>query len=349
MSFLGSSSYLGVDIGTSSVKIVELGKDKTQTKLLTYGSIELETNIFKDDSQGVKLVVASAIKEIYKKARVRSKKAISSLPGFAVFSSLIDLPKMSQKELGEAIKYEAKRYVPISLENMVLDWKVVKEKEVSTKEGLGTSSLQVLLTAAPKALVNRYVDIFKETGLSLTGLETEAFALARSLVGNDESAVLILDIGSSATEVVVVDHKFPVLTRTLEVGGKAATEAISKSLNVSFERADQFKKDFGVKSEKQKTPEAITTVINQIVSEVKNTLSLYHGKSNRSVSKIILSGGGSWMPGIEKLISDEVNIKTYRGNPWARIIFPEALSSSLEQIGPHFAVAVGLAMREISK
>lgn len=346
MALFKPDSYVGVDIGTASVKVVELAKTKTGSRLLTYGLIELANQVDKNGSHN-DTNVARSIQSILSEAGVHGRQGVSSLPGFSVFTSLIELPKMTEKEVSEAIKYEAKRYVPISLENMVLDWKVVRQEEVTTKEGLGTSKMDVLLTAAPKSLVNRYVKIFKESGLKLVGLETEAFALTRSLIGNDKSPTLILDIGGSATDIFVIVGGFPILTRTIETGGRAITASISQRLRVSLDRAEQFKRDFGSKSEQQNVPEVMRQSMQAIVEEVKNVLKLYYGKNEEKIEKIVLSGGDAQMKWLPKFIEDEVEIKTFVGNPWARISYPQALAPVLESIGPHFAVAVGLAMREL--
>ena len=336
-----------MDVGTASVKVVELERGANGPRLATYGLIELESDVVSNNSLDMQQVVSRAITEISKQAQVQSKRAVSSLPGFSVFTSLIDLPKMNDKELSQAIKYEAKRYVPISLDNMVLDWKVVNVRDVSTKEGLGSTSMQVLLTAAPKALVDRYVGIFRGTEMKLVGLETEAFALTRSLVGNDRAPILVLDIGASATDVIVVANGFPILNRTLEVGGQVLTETIAQSLNVSLGRAEQFKRDLGVRQHGQAMPPAIQSVLNRIVSEVQNTLKLYYAKQQQKIVKIVLTGGAAQLGGLSKYLESEINIKTFMGNPWARVSYPQNLAATLQEIGPNFAVAIGLAMREM--
>lgn len=348
MPWFKTNNCVGVDVGTASVKVVELERGSTGPRLATYGLIELASDVVRNNSADMQKIVATAINEIAKQAQVQSKNAVSSLPGFSVFTSLIDLPKMTDKELSQAIKYEAKRYVPIPLDNMVLDWKVINVRDVTTKEGLGSTSMQVLLTAAPKALVDRYVGIFRGTTLKLVGLETEAFALARSLIGNDRSPILVLDIGSAATDVIIVANGFPVLNRTLEAGGKVLTETIAQSLNVSLARAEQFKRDLGIKQHGQPLPPAIQSVLGRITGEIQNTLKLYYGKpSSQPITKIVLTGGASQLSGLSEYLEGEIKIKTFVGNPWARITYPEALARILQEIGPNFAVAIGLAMREM--
>ncbi|MDP2696125.1 MAG: pilus assembly protein PilM, partial [bacterium] len=196
-----SDSYLGIDIGGSSLKIVELANVNNRPQLVTYGFIDDIPNIIKDDNSQIRAEIASHLKHLVKETKVTSNRAVAALPSFSVFSSIINLPAMKEKDLISAVRWEAKKFVPIPLEEMILDWEVLqdsgapldkddkntkdKDKKKDNKKPEDKNlkgNLKVLLTAAPNNLVNRYVDIFKQAGLSLVGLETESFALERALV-----------------------------------------------------------------------------------------------------------------------------------------------------------------------
>ena len=173
--FSSKKSYIGIDLGTSSIKIVELENEKGKPKLITYGFSEQSTDIVKSDSQETQKEIVAALKAIISKAKVTTPKAIAALPSFAVFSSIISLPAMSKKDLVAAVRWEAKKFVPMPLEEMILDWKVLdggkgeekddkKDKKKDKKEknvqpASGSKNIKILLTAAPKTLVKRYVDI----------------------------------------------------------------------------------------------------------------------------------------------------------------------------------------------
>jgi len=378
------TSYLGIDLGTGSIKLVELESADGRPRLVTYGMIEIETDVSHEDSKTDRAKAASVLRSLVDRTGARSRVAVAALPNFSVFSSVISLPKLDEKKLAEAVTWEAKKFVPMPIENVVLDWKILEETKIeegtapvpeegSKVEPAGGENnkaedrndvlkeqrlakckavVRVLLTAAPKHLVERYVAIFSMAGLNLLSLETESFALSRSLVGNDPSATLIVDVGSITTDLTLVENRIPVLARSIDVGGKTITKAIADTLGVSPERAEQFKRDVGIAA--SGTPggeEGIAKIINQsfgpVVNEMEYTLDLSKGSSKSRVEKILLTGGSSFLPSLAQYLTDSLSIKTFVANAWARVSYPKDLQKSLENIGPRMSVAIGLAMREI--
>lgn len=378
--FHHNQSYLGVDIGSASIKIVELKSEKGRPRLMTYGYVEEETNVVKSDSRETQEFIIAAIQKILNEARMVSRKAVAALPSFAVFSSVITLPAMSSKELVNAVKWEAKKFVPMPLEEMVLDWKVLKNegekdsrvpkflaKKESVKDEQPKSdaspaggepehkkdehrAVKVLLTAAPRSLVERTVGIFKQAHVELVSLETQSFALQRSLIGNDRSVIMMLDVGAVSTDISVVVGGIPVLNRSIDVGGATITAAIANTMNIDANRAEQFKRDFGIAgggAGGEKIPKTIEFTFTSIVNEIRYVLNLYSGQHDAPIEKIILAGGSAFLPHLPEYLADVLNIKTYIGDPWARVVYPVDLRPVLQEIGPRFAVSVGLAMREI--
>lgn len=335
--------YLGVDIGTASLKAVELENDNGKARLSTYGLTKLPNDIIRSSSEKVIEDLAGALREIVDKANISAKKATTALPGFAVFTHSFDLPRIPENEISKAVLYEAEKFLPRDITEMIIDWEIVEKPNSKTEKN------KILLTAAPKNLVNRYTKIFKIAGLNLESLETEAFALARSLVGTDKSPVLIIDMGATATDVEIIDHGSPLLTRTVNFGGNAITQSIAGSMNIVFDRAEQFKKDFGLAQDKLggQVPRAIQPVVEAIVKEIKQTFNLFYSQGGRKIEKIILTGGSAKLFDFDKFLEKLLGINVYVGNPWARVSYPEELEPMVKEIGPDFAVAIGLAMREI--
>lgn len=349
-------NFLGIDIGTSSIKVVELKNETGRPKLVTYGFVEESMDLIKNDSpQGLAHVVA-VLRHIFEQAKIGSDKAVAALPSFAVFTSIISLPAMSEKDLLAAVRWEAKKFVPMPIEEMILDWRVIKEQAheapaaSSVPPSVGKQKdMKILLTAAPKTLVKRYVDVFKAADLQLVSLETESFALERSLIGNDPSPIMIIDIGAIATDISVIVRGIPILNRSIDVGGETITKSIMNSLNIDRERAEQFKKDFGMSTDQnnQQIPRTIEFIISSIVNESRYCLNLYQGQGARGVEKVVLSGGSAFLPQLPEYLSRVLNLKVFIGDPWARVIYPTELKAPLQEIGPRFAVAIGLAMRNI--
>ena len=380
MPLLGSkSSYLGVDLGTSSIKMVELKEEKGRPRLVTYGFAEKQMDIIKSDSAEAQARIVDSLKQIAKKSGVTTTKVVAALPSFAVFTSIISLPSMSKKDLVAAVRWEAKKFVPMPLEEMILDWKVLQgaeqkedalagkdkkakpdpkakndqKKSVADIGGKKESGFKVLLTAAPKNLVKRYVEIFKVANFQIVSLETEAFAQERSLIGNDPAPVMIVDIGAIATSISVISDSIPVLNRSVDIGGATITKAIANSLNIDIERAEQFKRDVGVTfgtgagAGQSQIPRTIEFIVTSIVNEIKYVLNIYQNQSKKEVEKIVLAGGSSFLPNLPSYLENLLGIRVFIGDPWARIVYPVELKPVLAELGPRFAVAIGLAMREI--
>ncbi len=403
-------SYLGIDVGTASIKVVELKSEAGRPYLMTYGYIDIATDIIRSNTPQTRQKIVDSLKKVITTAQVTTTNAIAALPTFSVFNSIITLPQMSTKDLASAIKWEAKKYVPLPLEEMVLDWKVLKESSLTSvipaltssgKEGQKEKSVdestdksgktkqkggfslfgkkkkdkdkeesekpknspieaqekkkleitKVLVTAAPKNLVSRYIEIFKQAGLKLISLETEAFALARSLIGSDRSTVMIIDIGSITTDICVIEQGVPVLNRSIDVGGFTISQAIAKSLDINLARAEQFKRDFGVNvnqdANQKGIPKVITTSLAPIINEIKYVFDLYQNQGSLDIGKIVLAGGSAFLPNLADYFANLFNKPTVIGNPWDRVIYPEELKPVLDEVGSRLAVAIGLAMRDI--
>jgi len=357
--FSNKKSYLGVDIGNNGVKMVELAASTGRARLATYAYADVDTNLTHSSSLEDQQKVAEIIKKIFSEAKVSSPKTIAALPNFSVFSSIISLPEMSKKELSQAISWEAKKFVPLPIEDMVLDWRPLVKKEKKDKEKTKEEAVdklkkkeefqKILITAAPKDLVERYLNVFKLANLDLLAMETESFALERSLIGKDNAVIMIVDFGAFSSDISIVENGIPILSRSIDVGGGTITQAIARSLNIEQKRAEQFKRDIGFSSQSlNSVPKIIENTISPIINEIKYSFDLFQGrKSSGVVEKIILTGGSSVLPGLIDYLNEILQIKVYIGDPWARIVYPVELRPVLQELGPSFAVSVGLAMREI--
>ncbi len=368
------NSYLGVDIGSASIKVVELMNFKGRPRLSTYGFTEKspahisDTGLISDANEA-----AMILKDILKKSKTTSVKAVAALPNFSVFSSILTLPALNKKDLAAAISWEAKKIIPLPLAEIILDWKIIEEFKTGTASGdqnvLENSASQdanpfkkifskpknnvrILLTGASKNLIKKYVEIFQRAGLSLLSLETESFALIRSLVGADKSTIMIVDMGASTSSLTVVSGGVPLLTRSLELGGQSITKAISTALNINLDRAEQFKQDLSLDRETSENslPQTVEQSFAPILNEIKYTINLYNDMSasnGKKIEKLILTGGTAMIGHLTGYLSGILNINCYVGDPFARVVYPTDLKPVLDRVGSRFAVAVGLAMREI--
>lgn len=356
--FAKKKSFLGVDIGTASIKVVELSAGPNRVpKLVTYGRAEYTGDAAKVDAvRDIERLVAT-LKAICREAHTTTTRASAALPAFAVFSSVITLPAMSQKELSAAIRWEARKFVPLPLEEMILDWKFLSKGPAQTKPASATAgaaaperNLRVLLTAAPQNLVKKYLTIFKQAELELLSLETEAFALERSLVGGAKEVVMVVDLGAVTTDICVIEDGIPILNRSIDVGGLTITKAIAANLNIDLRRAEQFKRDIGLNTAPSAggIPKTIEGTISPVINEIKYNFSLYQSQSARPIEKIVLTGGSAFLPLLPGYLENLFQLKVYIGDPWARVSYPTELKPVLDEVGPQFASAIGLAMRQFA-
>ena len=367
MSWFGKSEehYVGIDIGSGSIKVVELMSDKNKPKLVTFGYIDTLVDVMRTNRPEAQQKVVMALKKLMISAKVTTNRVTAALPTYAVFNSIITLPAMPQKDLARAVSWEAKKYVPMPLEEMVLDWKIISTKNTEStgekkteKLGVGmapktdkSANMRILVTAAPKNLVARYVEIFKMANLRLLSLETEAFALARSLIGPSATkTVMIIDIGSTTSDLSIVQEGIPILNRTINIGGQTLTKAIADSMGVNQERAEQFKRDFGVSLKTDSTqkgiPQTISTSLAPLLNEIKYVFDLYQNQNLASIEKIVLSGGSAYVPNLGEYMAMQFNKPTVIGNPWDAVMYPKEIEVILQENGPRLSVAIGLALRE---
>ncbi len=350
MALFGSKSVLGVDLGTSGIKIAELSRSGSNFDLKNYGLLDFSSKEEISIKKGNDLLV-SGLKELINQVKPSTKNAVASISSFLSFSTVIELPYLSQKDLEKAIPFEARKYIPIPLSDVVLDWSIINVKE-ATQEAESQvikpnfPTVEIFLAAVPKEEAERYRNIFVSAGLNLKGLELENIALVRALIGDDLSPLAIINLGGRSTSIVVIDKGFERVSRNYELGGFEITKALAKSLGVGFERAEQFKKTEGLK-EGSASFGTITTLIDLIALEAKKTISNYEENKKTKIARVILTGGQSNMPGLKEYFGQKLGKEILIGDPLKKVSFNKSLEGVLKNISPALTVALGLAMRKI--
>ncbi len=356
MAIFGTKSYLGIDIGTASVKLVQITKIGERAKLDTYGEIKLATDLEDESLQptSFKLIdsqIISMISELIKSAGVNAKEVTMSIPIFSSFSTLIELPEMSQRELEKAIPYEARQYVPVPISEVILDWTIVgKVRGGQSEAGLvEPPKIQVLLVAVPKEIVNAYTRIASSANLALKALEIESFALIRSVVGNDLSTICLLDVGHHSTDISIIDQGTLKISHNFDIAGSQITNVLSQAYGVDRSRAAALKEERGlqVAEGEKEMIEVVSPTIDLIINEINQIINDYYKKSGKKIEKLILAGGTANMPGFMEYLAKNLNLSVFRANPFSRLVVPQPLGGILQEIGPMFSVAIGLALREL--
>lgn len=335
MFFSKGKSIVGVDIGTGFIKVAQVSHGPQKT-LDTYGIVNAVVAFDTKQNQTSLITAAEVLKRLLSEAQVTAKQCVVSLPNNAVFTSVIDMPQLSDAELESAINYEAKKYIPLPLSEVILSWSVVSKVPESDKQ-------KVLLIAVPKQIQENYIQLFNQTGLNLSIIEIEALALIRALSGTPLDNSVIIDIGARNTGLNVVIDGVLQLTRNLNIGGGTITDTIAKTLNISQARAEQFKKDFGI-SDTTFIPESIKPVMATIKNEVKQLLSVYATRLV-PVKQLIIVGGGAQLPGITKYFGD-LGVPVVHGSPLGGVVYDSAAEDIIKRYTLQLPVAIGLALRQ---
>jgi len=355
MQFLGlfPKKFLGIDIGTSAIKIVELSRWAGRNKLENYGEISASVLYKKPfrtfEKSTLSLLskdISRAIRAVLKEADIKTKQCVLTIPDFSTFFTSFELPSMSKEELSQAVKSEARRHVPLPLGEVTLDWQILnKEKR---REG---QRFEILLVTVPNEVINQYKEIARYAELELIGLEAEVFGLMRSLVKKeDKSTISLIDIGARSTTCSIIDKGVLKISHSFDISGDILTERISKALSIDYNKAREFKKEYGISaigdnSEKVSIKEVLTPLIALIIREVDKVFKEFYLKKRKDVTRIILAGGVAMLPGLMDSFKDYFKKEVEIANPFSEIFFPPILEQNLEEMGPSYAIAVGAALR----
>lgn len=351
-------SFLGIDIGTTGIKAVQLGFENGNIKLENYG-YKREANYLSLERTGmvsgaIKMSdadVAKDLENIIRKSGMNAKKVVMSVPISSSFSAVISLPEMPEDEISRAVNFEARQYIPIPLEEVVFGWNVVGKDEAKNNVASmkrEESKIKVILVAIPREITESHAEIAKAVKLRLTALETESFSLARSLVGKKEGSFAIVDIGDKTTSMTIVENGNVVLSRNITgAGGEEISKIISHGFNVDLKRAESLKKDVGLtfSGTEKKVSEIILPVISVVVSEIRKIRTSYYRTSGIIIKKVILTGGTINMPGLVDYFAKELDISLEIGDPWQNVVYDKILSEKLKELAIYFSVAVGLALK----
>jgi len=338
---------IGLDIGYDTLKIVQLNRKAQPAKLTAYNAALIPPKAMtvkeKDHTREIADIILKSMHEA-NLHRIRGKYVVSGLPESRVFTKIIDIPIMSDAEKEQAIPHEASRHIPLPLSDIYLDYQPLNLQN--------NKSESVLVVAAPKVLVERYLKILQLAGLELIALETKPIAAGRALLYPQEVApVLIVDIGAEATGISVFDQGNLKFTYTLPHGGHTFTKAIANFLKKDFKEAEKIKRECGISSKCKygDLSKALGPILADILEEISNAIKFYEKRANptRKIENIRLCGGGANTKGLSEYIykNMENKIKVVIANPFINLNQRSVRKFPVQEV-LRFTTAVGLALRE---
>lgn len=354
-------SVVGIDIGTSSIKVVQLKKKGSRAVLETYGALSLGpygnldvgtvTNLSADK-------LSQALIDVIRESKITTHNGALSIPSAASLLFLINLPSaIDEKQLPTIVPTEARKYIPVPISEVSLDFWVIPKKEESIDEKAITSvaeqalmdKTEVLIAVIHNDILQKYQEIVKKASVNSSFFEIEVFSAIRSTFSHELGSVLLVDIGASRTKLSVVEYGIVRSFHIINRGGVDMTNALSKSLNIPFTKAEEMKREFGLfgSSADPNIAEILKLSVDYILAETKTTIANYEKKNNKTISKVILSGGTSLLKGFFEEAKDAFSTEVVLANPFSKVEAPAFLEHVLAATGPEFSVALGLAMREL--
>lgn len=336
---------MGIDMGLGSIKAVALERVGEVMSLTAIGEVKtpnqdwMKSEVNKNDLEEV----AGALKSLIKDLKISNRAAVVALPEYEIVSRLVSLPPLEEKEIKDALAFEAETFVPYPLDQVSIDYEVTEEDE--------GGRLTVFAIAARNDLIANYVKIFKAAGMELLAIESPAVSMRRILkqIATASEATMVLDIGQKYSDLIGFKNGNIYFARSISLGGESLTRAISVNLGLDMASADEYKKAYGIKEMELegKIKSAIMPVFESMAEEIRRAMALYSESNNRAIELLVLSGGGAKLPGLAEEFTRILGIEAQVIQPFLKIETQRIVSPiNLEVDGYRFSTAVGLALRQ---
>src|SRR6185369_3926724 len=339
----GVSSFFGLDIGTTAIRVVQLRGNGPVKSLVRYADVPVDSKIVLSDSKTDQQRLAQIIKELLDQARMNTRSVAVGIPSQRVFTGVVDFDRLPPNELSKAIRYQADSLIPTPLEKSKIDWAVIGD---SPKD---KTKVEVLLSSVENNFVEQRLDMLESIGLDVIAFEPDNLALTRALIAGDSpQAEMVLDIGSKTTDLVVTAGGSPRLTRSIPTGSESVVRAAAQNLNIDDKQARQFVFKFGMSKDKLegRIYNAISSTIDVLTSEIDKSVKFFQSRyTENPVSRIVVTGGASALPEFPLYIANKFGVEVEIGNAWRNVSFAPDRQNELLAVSNHFGVAAGLAER----
>ncbi|MDR3547774.1 MAG: type IV pilus assembly protein PilM [Candidatus Pacebacteria bacterium] len=347
-----TNSVLGLDIGSSSLKVVQLRKQRDTAVLETYGELALGPYAGGEVGQATNLPadkIAENLRDLLREANVTTTDAGVSIPFSRSLLTLVELPRAKTSEEQKTIvELEARKYIPVPVSEVQLDWFLVPDAIPEGKEL--PSKVKVLIVAVHNDELKLLQNVVAGAGLTTNFYEIEIFSTIRSVVDEPVKPVMVLDIGASATKVYIVEHGVVALSHNIPQGGQDVTRTIASAQGFKLSKAEELKKEHGfISANAVYDRQTIELVYSHIFEEAKRVLTQYEAVHTTAVSSIVLTGGGGVTKQLGEYAKQFFSMEVHVADPFARTQAPAFMRPVLAEIGPEFAVAVGLALRKLEE
>jgi type IV pilus assembly protein PilM len=341
----GVSDFFGLEMGTTALRAVQLKGAGPVKALDKYGQIETPGIVSLSDGKVDKDKVIEQLKQLLRQTGISTKNVAVNLPSQRVFTTVIDMDRMSPADLSKHIKYQAESFIPTPLAESKIDWAIIGDSPKDPKK------IEVLLSSVSNDFVEARLAMLEALGLNVIAFEPDGLALIRAIVPSDSTTPqMVLDIGNTATDLVITMNGAPRLTRAIPNGSSNIVRTAMQTLNVEEKQAEQYVFKFGLSKDKLdgQVYNAIIGSIDILMAEIEKSIKFFQGRYvDVKMDKIIVTGGASVMPELPLYIANKFGINVEIGNSWRNVSFPPGQQNELLGVSNHFAVAAGLAERSV--
>jgi type IV pilus assembly protein PilM len=341
-----SNKSIGLDIGLTEIKAVSLSRQNNSFVLDSFSTIPSPPKGMLSEALADEEEMASTIKKTVENLKADNKNVNIALSDSQVYTKIIEMPVLSDKELALAIYWEAERHIPVALSTISLVWNVLK-RPISPSLG---EKMQVLMVGAPTDLISKYQKILKMAKLTLNSIETETLAIIRVLTSSSLPSSIVINIGAVSTSLAIVRDGILVLTYSIQTGEKAISRSIAEDFGLTTSQSEQYEKTYGLSNEGEgkKIGKSTEPILASILLEIKKVLAFYSQKyrDDSTIQQILLSGSAAHLPGINTFFAENLGIETIIANPW-KILGNKPLPAQIANSKSDFTIALGLAMRDL--
>lgn len=336
------NTVLGIDIGSAFIKIVESRRDKKNSYITNAAIAPVSGKGLLSEASMDHEQIARQVKSLLRDTGIKTRQANISIAESQVFTRVIETPRLSDKELTQALKWEAEQYIPMPLEDVNMDFIPLTANETNDQ-------MQILLIAAPTSLVKKYTAMLGEmTGLEVFALESEGIGLLR-VFGEKEKSRLIVNFAASTTNVYILKRDTLVLAHTISTGGNVLTRALSSELNLPLAQAEEYKRTYGLDKKRAdgKVAQILGSFVDGFITEITQSLTFFKEKYPEDViSQVLITGGGALMPQLTIYLNEKLQMEVAIGNPWQGFAVDKKVSDQIKGEETVFSVATGLSLRE---
>lgn len=339
----GVKDFFGLDIGTSAIRLVQLRGSGPVKALVKYALMPIDTKIVLSDAKADQQKVAAAVKDLLAQSKVSVKNVAVGLPSQRVFTTIVDIDKLSPAELAKTIQFQADTLIPTPIDESKIDWALLGDSPAEQNK------VEVLLSSVPNNFIEQRLDMLEAIGLNVIAFEPEALAMARAIIPSDVTLpILAVDMGANATDLVISAGGGPRLMRAIPTGTETILKAAVQNLNVDEKQAEQFVFKFGLSKDKLEGQinSAIIGTVDVLVSEIEKSIKFYNSRYPQNpIDRIIVTGGASALPEFPLYLANKFALNVEIGNAWRNVSFPSDKQNELLAVSNHFGVAAGLAER----